>query len=360
MTADSPTSETSTARHRPDRAMVLGWVGTAGAGLLGVVLLVAAWAKAIHPVAFAEQIRVEGLDFLFSAPAVALIAIALEVGLGVLLLLNVRRLWVLIPATFLVAFFVFLTGRAWYLAETGAADAAASCGCFGNLVERTPQQAFWQDLLLLVPPLALAFVGRRPGARTVPPVRTALAAVATVAGVVLAWQAPSLPLDDLATRLKPGMRFAEICSGTGADRICMDTIVPEADPDVGAGGEHVVVLADLSDLESEDLPATVDSINAYLDATYDDPDAAPVWVVTTAGPEERQSFFWQFAPAFEIRQAPESLLAPLYRRLPRSFVVDGGEVVETYDGLPPLERWSRGPTTASRSSSQPELPGVTP
>jgi hypothetical protein len=360
MTADIPAPQTPATSDRSTRSMVLGWVGTAGAGLLGVVLLVAAWAKAIHPAAFAEQIRLEGLDFLFSAPVVAMIAIALEVGLGVLLLLNVRRLWVLIPATLLVAFFVFLTGRAWYLAETGAADAAASCGCFGNLVERSPQQAFWQDLLLLVPPLGMAFVGRRPGATTVPPVRTTVAALATVAGVLLTWQAPGLPLDDLATRLKPGVRFADICTGTGADRICMDTIVPEADPDVGAGGEHVVVLADLSDLEREDLSTTVDSINAYLDATYDDPDAAPVWVVTTAGPQERQSFFWQFAPAFETRQAPDSLLAPLYRRLPRSFVVDGGEVVETYDGLPPLERWSESPTTASRSSSQPELPGVTP
>ena len=79
---------------------------------------------------------------------------------GSLLLLGVRRKWVLIPATLLVAFFLSLTGRAWWLAAHGQRDAAESCGCFGNLVQRTPAQAFWQDLALLVPALLLAWVGR--------------------------------------------------------------------------------------------------------------------------------------------------------------------------------------------------------
>jgi uncharacterized membrane protein YphA (DoxX/SURF4 family) len=128
--------------------------------VLGIVLLVAVWAKAVDPASFAEQIRTEKLDFALSAPAIALLALALEAGLGLALLLGVRRNWVLVPATLLVAFFLFLTGRAWWLSAHGLRDAAASCGCFGNLVQRTPAEAFWQDLLLLVPPLVLAFVGR--------------------------------------------------------------------------------------------------------------------------------------------------------------------------------------------------------
>src|SRR5215218_7729998 len=137
----------------------LFWLGTAAGVFLGAVLLVAVWAKALDPAAFAEQIRIEGLDILFSAQAMALIALALEAGLGLALLLGVRRLWVLVPAALLVAFFVFLTGRAWWLSAHGLRE-AESCGCFGNLVQRTPAQAFWQDTLLLVPALLLSFVGR--------------------------------------------------------------------------------------------------------------------------------------------------------------------------------------------------------
>ena len=35
--------------------------------MLGAVLLFAVWAKALDPAAFAEQIRIEGLDVLLSA-----------------------------------------------------------------------------------------------------------------------------------------------------------------------------------------------------------------------------------------------------------------------------------------------------
>ena len=46
-------------------------LGYAGGAFLGVVLLVAAWAKALDPLAFAQQIHSEKLDFLLSAHALA-------------------------------------------------------------------------------------------------------------------------------------------------------------------------------------------------------------------------------------------------------------------------------------------------
>ena len=135
-------------------------LGYLGGAFLGAVLLVAAWAKVIDPDSFADQIRLEGLDVLLSAKAVAFVALGLEIGLGLLLVLGVRRSWVLIPTALLVVAFLALNGRAWYLDAHGLRNEAASCGCFGNLVDRTPAEAFWQDLLLLVPPLLLAFLGR--------------------------------------------------------------------------------------------------------------------------------------------------------------------------------------------------------
>ena len=136
------------------------WLGRAGAAFLGLVLLVAAIAKGTEPGPFVDQIRQEGLDFLLPAPHVALLAIALEAVLGVGLLLGFRRLWLLVPSGALVAFFLFLTGRNYWLVSRGLREEGA-CGCFGSWIERTPAEALWQDALLLVPALALALWGRR-------------------------------------------------------------------------------------------------------------------------------------------------------------------------------------------------------
>lgn len=348
-------AEPAVHRRETEEAPSVGWtwksaLGTAGGVALGAIFLVAAWAKAIHPTAFADEIASRGLTFGalgLGAGAVAILALAVEAGLGALLLLGVRRLWVLVPSALLVAFFLFLTGQDYYRAAAGLELDAASCGCFGNLVQRTPAEAFWQDLALLVPALALAFVGRRGAGggdrvrRTVPPVRTALGLAATLGIVLLAWRAPDLPLDDWATRLRPGVDVAELCAGEGSERICMDALAPEL-----GEGEHLVVLADLDDAFGE----RVVRLNDYLDASYLGGSEAPgLAVFTTAGPEERQTFFWTWTPGFEPYQAPEALMVPLYRRLPRSFLVRDGEVVDTWNGLPPFERWA--PTMDDRIAS---------
>ncbi len=318
------------------------WLQVVGilAGLvLGGVFLFAAWAKAIDPAAFVAEVEARGLGVLGGGAPVAYVALALEAGLGTLLLLGVRRLWVLVPAALLVAFFTFLTGQDYYRAAHGLQPASASCGCFGNLVLRSPAQAFWQDLLLLVPPLVLAFLGRRPGARRVPPVRTAAGLLVAAGAVLLAWKAPELPLDDWATRLSPGVEVSALCVGEGTGRSCLESAVPEL-----GEGEHLVILADLN----ESFGKKVDRINGYLDRRVLEPAAPQVFVVTTANREQRQAFFWQWGPGFDLREIPEPLMKPLVRRLPRSFLVKDGEVRETWDGLPPFERWA-----AAGSDAQP-------
>jgi uncharacterized membrane protein YphA (DoxX/SURF4 family) len=336
----------SAAEPRPARG--LGWwVGTLAGAFLGAVLLVAVWAKAIDPAAFAEQIHGEGLDRLLPAGAMALLALMLEAGIGLALLLGVRRLWVLVPALLLVAFFVSLTGRSYWLAAHGIKDSAANCGCFGNLVQRSPAAAFWQDALMLVPAALLAWSGRPRGGRAFPPWRTAIVAAFAVAVVVFAWRAPALPLDDLATRLRPGAEVKKLCAGgapeagsaTGAgagESVCLDSVAPElGDP---KGGDHLVVLADLDD------PAfgrAVAAFNRYAGS----PGAAQVWVLTASSAARRRAFFWKWAPAFKIAEAPPELLRPLYRRLPRSFRVHGGRVTETFAGLPPALRDPGSPRT---------------
>jgi uncharacterized membrane protein YphA (DoxX/SURF4 family) len=307
------------------------WLGTAGGCFLGAVLLVAAWAKALDPAAFAQQLHADGLDHLLPLippPALVFIALALETGLGLALLLGVRRPWVLVPATLLVLFFLGLNGRAWWLAAHGQGPAAgASCGCFGNLVQRTPAEAFWQDLLLLVPGLALAWCGRDRNLPAVPRVRFAVVAGATLALLLFAWRSPELPLDNLATRLKPGVAVAKLCAGAGeggGGGVCLDAVVPDL-----AHGDHLVMLDDLDDPA---LARAVPALNSYSGR----PGAASVWLLTAADAAGQRAFFWKWGPAFRIVEAPAELLRPLYRRLPRSFAVQDGRVTATFSSLPPV------------------------
>ncbi len=311
-----------------DRRPRFFWVGTIAGALLGIVFLVAVWAKALDPSAFAEQIHTEGLDFLLSAQAVAVIALALEAGLGLALVFGVRRLWVLGPAALLVAFFLVLTGRGWYLSAHGLLPETAGCSCFGNLVQRSPAEAFWRDLLLLVPALLFAFLGRDRRGRLFPPLRTAAVVLGTAGVLVFAWKAPALPLDDLATRLRPGSEVAEICVDQSEKPVCLNTVAGGL-----MKGEHLVVIADIAD------PAFRQAVGA-LNAAAGDPAGPQVWVLSAAASEQIFQFRWTQGPVFKLVEAPGPLLRPLYRRLPRSFRVKDGEVVETWSGLPPLAQRS--------------------
>jgi hypothetical protein len=306
----------STRASRP-----LLWLGNAAAVFLGLVLLVAAWAKAIDPLGFREQIEHEGLAFLLPAGAIVLIALFLETSLGVALVLAVRRLWILIPTVLLVAFFVALTARGYWLATHGGADAASGCGCFGNLVQRSPAAAFWQDTLLLVPALLLTFVGRPTGGNV--RWRAVLAGLLGLAAVVLAWKAPELPLDDLATRLHTGTTIQSVCL-PGNHPVCLGDVSPEL-----RTGKHLVVMADLDDPR---FTQSVDALNTYTrGASHEE-----VTVLTASAADRQRAFFWKWAPAFSIVETPASLLRPLYRQLPRAFRVADGRVVATFPGLPSL------------------------
>lgn len=344
MKRESPTPEDTMTDITTDSPRPrLWWVGTIAGVVLGVVLLIAVWAKMLDPAAFAEQIRTEKLDVLFAAGTLALLALALEAAFGLALLLGVRRLWVLVPAVFLVTFFLFLTGRAWWLSAHGLRDAAASCGCFGNLVQRTPAEAFWQDLLLLVPPLLLAFVGRSRTAPTIPPMRTAVVAVGALAVALFAWKAPELPLDDFATRLHPGVQVDTLCAGGGAGErgaVCLSTVAGGLQQ-----GDNLVVIADLSKVSGgadPALTATVDQLNTAAG----NPEGPKVWLLTAATPEQLTAFNWTMGPVFQVVEAPPELLRPLYRRLPRSFRVKDGRVTETYAGLPPATQLAAARTPA--------------
>ena len=298
------------------------WLGFAGAAALGLVLLAAALAKALDPVAFGEQLAALGLTGPLPPLAAAVAALAVETLIGALLLADLRRLPVLVAASALVLFFLAVTGRDAWRAARGLEDAASACGCFGNLVERTPAEALWQDLLMLVPALALAWVGRPGAVRAVLP-RAVAAGAATLALAAFAAAAPGLPLDDRATRLAPGVDLARLCAGRDAGRVCLPAVAPEL-----AAGRRLVLLADASRPEFETLAR---ELNRRARAGVE----PPVTVLAEVSPERVEELFWSVAPAFELHDVPRALLRPLYRTLPRSFLVEEGRVTATWSGLPP-------------------------
>jgi hypothetical protein len=193
-------------------------------------------------------------------------------------------------------------------------------------------------LALLVPALLLAWVGRERRPPVFPPARTAVTAASTLAVLLFAWKAPGLPLDDLATRMRPGVKVDEVCVGEGAQKVCLDSLIPEL-----RQGENLVVMARLDD---DTLTRAVDALNAYT-GTAGNP---TLWVLTSSTAEQQRAFFWKWGPRFQIREAPPELLRPLYRRLPRSFAVKDGRVTRTFSGLPPPAQAAATHDTPMRSS----------
>jgi uncharacterized membrane protein YphA (DoxX/SURF4 family) len=319
---------TSPPHRGPDRGRLRRGVAAVGAFALGGIFLVAAYAKLIDPIAFADVVRDEGLDVFLSAKTVAQLAIGLEVGLGLALVLGVRTRSVLVLTTGLVAFFLFLTGRAYLYDAMGWAKASTSCGCFGNLVHRSPSEALVQDLLMLVPSLAAAWLAPTPGSPA--PLRRVLGAlVATVGAVVFAVAAPNLPLDDLATRLSPGRRVDEIC--TAAEQKCLRDALP-----LLVEGRHVVVLTDLDEPEFRDA---IPGLNLYAA----DGKGPRLWVLTAAPADVVAMFGFATGASFAVHTTDKAIVRPLYRRLPRSFHVVDGVVTATWDGLPPLRSLAATP-----------------
>jgi uncharacterized membrane protein YphA (DoxX/SURF4 family) len=69
---------------------------------------------------------------------------AVEIVLGIFLLIGVQVRWTLWLLLAMIVFFSFLT---FYSA---CCNKVTSCGCFGDAIKLTPWESFWKDLILLI------------------------------------------------------------------------------------------------------------------------------------------------------------------------------------------------------------------
>jgi methylamine utilization protein MauE len=282
----------------------LGVAGAVARFLLGAVLLLAAYAKAIDPHGFADQLR--GM----SVPAGiaysgALAIVTFEAGLGAALFGGSRHPLVLLATT--ATFMLFVGIVAIQLVRP---DGTGACGCFGQLFERTPRQALYEDIGF-VALSGLTWLGRpeQPGA-----LRWWPSLLGAGAGLALALWAPSLPLDNQATALAPGATV---------DATRLDQIAPEL-----RAGRHLVLILDRAD------PTTRTRIPELNERLKLPRGGTPVVGVADDDPELAAAFLWSAGPAFEVHGAPPRMLRRLYRTLPRSALLDGGRVVATWSGFP--------------------------
>lgn len=278
---------------------------------LAFVFLSAGFFKGLDPEGFAHEVGQYGLLQGAVAHLFAYVLIPLEVAVGVALLLNFRPVLSFSVAAALMLMFL---GAVGYAIVTG--QPLTDCGCFGRNLPRTPQQTLSEDLGLL----AAAVVGllaslRRAEASGASGGRRwkapALLVTALSSGAFVI-ASPFLPIDDLVTALRPGVRWH-------------DLNVALAEMDLGKD-KHLVVIMGMQDSATADALEPLNRMAAAgrlsIVGLYADDDTA------------YNQFFWTRGPAFPLYHAAPSDLRPLHRRLPRFFTVKDGTVTATWETVP--------------------------
>jgi uncharacterized membrane protein YphA (DoxX/SURF4 family) len=291
----------------PDTPRVLRLAGHAARLALGGIFVAAGCLKALDVTEFARQTASYGLIGAGTAAFLAPLLIALETTLGVALLAGWRPRLAAILVGMLLIFFIGL--ESWGISQ-GHTEA---CGCFGAYVKRTPLQVIFEDLGFLALAI-LAGVGLgawRSGARRLV---TATVAAAACLSLGFAIASPRLPIDDLVTHLNAGRSVADLGIASKL-------------PD-GGQSDTLVALLDMTDPSAKEAAA---DLNAIAGA----PGAPKVIALTPSTDQEQAAFMWEAYPAFDVVPVDRGLLKPLYRSLPRFFLVRAGKVTRVFEGPRP-------------------------
>ena len=285
-------------------------IGHAARLFLGCVFLLAGVLKVINPDELAREMTGYGIIGARLAAAAAPLLIAIEITLGVALLVGWQARLTAAAASALLL--VFLGAKIYSFAR-GNTD---PCGCFGTYLQTSPGWGIAIDAGFLASGLLTLWgPGRRAGIGG----RLRSVAVAAVAllSLGLAIASPRLPIDRFVTRLAVGRSLPDLG---------LQGKVP-------GEGRRLVALLDLTD------PGAA-AIAARLDAIAGEPRAPRVVAITPSSEEDKAAFQWQANPGFAVEHVDFALLnppgqRPLYRRLPRYFMVAGDRVVAVYDDAPP-------------------------
>ena len=273
---------------------------------VALVFLFAALLKALDPQSFREQIAMYGI-FPDLAGFAAWTLIIVEIGLATALIVN---LFPRVVPLLMIGLLVFFIGITWYGMSIGLGE---NCGCFGNLVHRGPEQVIIEDALMIIALLFAAVVlWSHRGRRLVP--RLAVTVAAAAGAALLTGTSAALPVDDLVTQLRPGASL----TAWPVDGLYGKDLNK---------GTHVVFLFTV---ESETIGADVQAMNAIAQRAEV---TSPVGLIVD-GTEHLTRLMFEYAAAFPVAAIEPRFARPLYRTLPRVFVLEDGVVTHTWSELP--------------------------
>ncbi len=118
--------------------------------VIALIFIASGFVKAVDVVGFSFKLEEYFSPTVFNMPffeefslPIAIFVVALELILGVMLLLNLHLKKVLAALIALCIFFAFLTFYSAYF------NKVTDCGCFGDAIKFTPWQSFIKDIILL-------------------------------------------------------------------------------------------------------------------------------------------------------------------------------------------------------------------
>ena len=130
--------------------------------IIAIIFIASGFVKAIDVKGFSFKLEeyfspdVFNLTFLQNFTLeIAILVVALELVLGLMLLLKVKLKCTLISLIALCVFFAFLTFYSAYF------NKVTDCGCFGDAIKFTPWQSFWKDMALLFGLIILWFLNKK-------------------------------------------------------------------------------------------------------------------------------------------------------------------------------------------------------
>ncbi len=275
--------------------------------IVGIVLLVAGTLKGFDPNAFAEEIASYGITPESWSIFLAWSLVIGEWMLGLALVINLWPRITILSAITLMLLFIAVTAYAWLQGS------ASACGCFGNLVNRSHEEVLVEDMFFLVMLLfALPVLWHsRQEAPIWKPVTTIGGGV--IAALLLVFHM-ALPVDDIATNLKPGAVF----NSWPVEGLHVNM----------NDGEHLIVLFSL---ETESEGDVINRVNALTE----DEAIPTVIALTIDGPETLGALRFSSGLAAQLGAIEPRFARSLYRQLPRTFLLDNGEVTFVWNGIPP-------------------------
>jgi uncharacterized membrane protein YphA (DoxX/SURF4 family) len=150
MTEASPKRSTQPEERAeaPDRfSKVRYWLAeklpAVGAILVGSVFVLAGGLKVFDPLSFYSQIRGYGLVGPELSRIAAFALPPFEVGIGLAAIVGYHRRLACLAIAGMLVVFLAATAHAWVTSSTD------NCGCFGELVSRSPKETFFEDIALL-------------------------------------------------------------------------------------------------------------------------------------------------------------------------------------------------------------------